>query len=386
VTLGVMPLIDEPFQRIAVDIVGPLQPVTDNGNRYILTIVDYATRYPEAIPLPRIETERVAEALVDVFSRIGIPREMLTDQDSQFTSDIMREVSRLLSLRRMTTPYHPMCNGLVEKFNGTLKQMLRRMCAERPKDWDKYINALLFAYREVPQESLGFSPFELLYGRSVRGPMMILKELWTKDIEGTDTKTTYQYVVDLREKLEETCKLAKEQLENARIHQRRHYNSKAKERQMKPGDKVLVLLLTKANKLLMQWKGPFEIVQRLGTLDYRVDMRGKIKTLHANILRLYVERDQFLDQGVLTSCCIAVIDDGTWEDSEENADRLILLLPDKAKENAEDVHIADTLTAEQQREVESISKEYFDILTDLPGRTNLVEHRILTTTEQPVKV
>ena len=92
---------------------------------------------------------------------------MLTDQGSQFTSEVMKEVSRLLSLKQITTtPYHPMCNGLVEKFNGTLKQMLRRMCAERPKDWDKYLNALLFAYREVPQESMGFSPFELLYGTS----------------------------------------------------------------------------------------------------------------------------------------------------------------------------------------------------------------------------
>mgnify|MGYP003690368107 CR=1 FL=1 len=95
----------------------------------------------------------------------------------------MKEVSRLLSLKRITTtPYHPVCSGLVKKFNGTLKQMLKLMCSKRPEDWDKYFNALLFAYREVPHESLGFSPFELLYGRPVRGPMMILKELWTNKI------------------------------------------------------------------------------------------------------------------------------------------------------------------------------------------------------------
>ena len=60
--------------------------------------------------------------------------------------------------------------------------MLRRMCAERPKDWNRYLPALLFAIREVPQESLGFSPFELLYGRNVRGPMAILRELWSEEI------------------------------------------------------------------------------------------------------------------------------------------------------------------------------------------------------------
>lgn len=117
-----MPLIAEPFHRVAADIVGPLDPRKTKGNKYILTIIDFATRYPEAVALSDIETERVAEALVDVFSRVGVPRKILTDQGSQFTSDVMKEVSRLLSLTRITTtPYHPMCNGLVENFNGTLK-------------------------------------------------------------------------------------------------------------------------------------------------------------------------------------------------------------------------------------------------------------------------
>ena len=78
------------------------------------------------------------------------------------------------------------------------------MCAERPKDWDKYIVPLFFAYREVPQESLGFSPFELIYGWPVRGPMQVLRELWTKDIEDPQVRTIYQYVLDLSKGLEST--------------------------------------------------------------------------------------------------------------------------------------------------------------------------------------
>ena len=133
VPLGKMPLIDEPFKRVAVDIIGPLCPVTDNKNRYIVTLVDYATRYPEAVALPNIETERVAEALIDIFCRVGFPSEMLTDLGSQFTSSLMNEICRLISLRQLTTTaYHPMCNGLCEKLNGTLKLMLKRVCAERP--------------------------------------------------------------------------------------------------------------------------------------------------------------------------------------------------------------------------------------------------------------
>ena len=166
------PFIEVPFQRLAVDIVGLIFPKTDKGNKIIVTMVDNATRYLEAVPLPSIKTTQVAEALVDIFTGAGILREILTDQGSQFTSDVMREVGRLLSIKQLkTTPYHPSCNGLVERFNGTLKQMLKRMCSERPRDWDRYVAPLLIAYREAPRHSLGFSPFELLYGRTVRGPI-----------------------------------------------------------------------------------------------------------------------------------------------------------------------------------------------------------------------
>ena len=165
VPLDRMPLIDTPFQRVAIDLVGPISPVTERGNRYILTMVDYATRYPEAITLPSIETERVAEALLGIYSRVGIPSEVLSDRGTHFLSNVMQEVNRLLSIKHLvTTPYHPQCNGLVEKFHWVLKSMLRKLCSEKPKDWDRYLSAVLFAYREVPQASTGFAPFELYMG------------------------------------------------------------------------------------------------------------------------------------------------------------------------------------------------------------------------------
>ena len=92
--------------------------------------------------------------------------------------------------------------------NGTLKAMVKKMCQERPQDWDCYLPAVMFTYREVPQASTGFSPFELLYGRIVRGPMQVLKELWTENYgkgDPPEVRTTYEYVVDLRNRLEETC-------------------------------------------------------------------------------------------------------------------------------------------------------------------------------------
>ena len=250
VPLGNFPIVGEPFQRVAVDLVGPITPATDRGHRYILVLVDYATRYPEAIPLKNIEAETVAEGLLTVYSRVGFPKEILTDQGTQFVSGVMKEVSRLLSICRLTTtPYHAMCNGLVE--HSTLKAMLKKMCEERPQDWDRYICPVLFAYREVPQESTGFSPFELLYGRQVRGPMSILRELWTEETPEGETKMAYQYVIDLKHRLKETCKLALKNAKKSQAKYMKYYNRKAKVRKFEVGDEVLLLLPTNNNKLLM---------------------------------------------------------------------------------------------------------------------------------------
>ncbi|GFR96681.1 zinc finger protein [Elysia marginata] len=117
-----------------------------------------------------------------------------------------------------------MCNGLVERFNAKLKTCLRRLCSEQPRQWHRYINPLLFAYREVPQESTHFAPFELLYGRTVRGTMHILRELWTKDIEEPEVKTSYEYVLNLRERLDDTLKKAGEELEKAQGRQKHYYD------------------------------------------------------------------------------------------------------------------------------------------------------------------
>ncbi|XP_062599512.1 uncharacterized protein LOC134261046 [Saccostrea cucullata] len=377
-----MPLIDVPFKRVAVDIVGPMHPITDKGNRYILTLVDFATRYPEAVPLPSIETERVAEALIDIFSRIGVPEEMLSDMGSQFTSSIMREVSRLLSLNQLTTtPYHPMTNGLVERFNGTLKQMLKRMCSDRPRDWDKYINPVLFAYREVPQESLGFSPFDLVYGRHVRGPMGILKELWTKEIDDDQVKSTYQYVLDLRERLETTAEIARENLEKASQRQARFYNRSTRARSMKVGDKVLVLLPTDSNKLLMQWKGPFSIKKKLNKVDYQIEMKGKLKTFHVNMLKKYINRNDDSsesdqdDKALVTS---AVIDCSAEEEDDEYGV--------VSARDTKGVDINPELSPEDRKKVTSLLDQFTDVLSDDPGYTQLIEHDIKINSSQPIRV
>ena len=395
VPLGTMPLIEVPFQRIAVDIVGPIHPMTERRNRYILTIVDYATRYPEAIPLPSIEAERVAEALVSVFTRVGIPREMLTDQGSQFTSEVMKHVSKLLSIKQVTTsPYHPIANGLVERFNGSMKQMLKRMCAERPSDWDRYVEPLLFAIRESPQESLGFSPFELLYGRKVRGPMSILKELWTGNVDVAETKTTYEYILDLRNRLEETCQEAHRTLQKSAARYKHQYDKKSKNRSLEPGDKVLLLLPTDRNKLLLQWKGPFNVIARISAADYRIDLNGKTKVFHINLLKKYHERrDEVsalshplttLAEPDVAATAVIECDEDVPETSLSNK-ALLQPFPLDSQETVADVTVNADLTTVQRQEIDEILTEYKDILTDLPGRTTIGCHDIKLTEDEPLR-
>ena len=238
-----VPLVHLPFQKVAIDLIGPLSPASNRNHRWVLTLVDYATRYPEAVALVKIDTETVAEALLGIFARVGFPQEILSDNGTQFVSHVMQEVARLISVKQLfSSPYHPMANGLCERFNGTLKKMLLRLCSEQPREWDRYLEPLLFAYREVPQESTGFSPFELLYGRTVRGPMAILRELWTKEGTPSEVTTTYQYVFDLRNRIEDTCRIVQENLSSAQQTYKRHFDKKAKLRVLVEGEKVLVML------------------------------------------------------------------------------------------------------------------------------------------------
>jgi len=85
--------------------------------------------------------------------------------------------------------------------NKTIKNLLKKVVSERPQDWSRYITPLMmFAVRDTPQDSMGFTPFELLFGHRVRTPMTLLKHLWTGEKEDPEVKTAYQYVLDLRER------------------------------------------------------------------------------------------------------------------------------------------------------------------------------------------
>ena len=136
-----------PMQTIATDLVGPF-PESDNGNQYILVIADYFTRWVEAFSLPNQEASTVAKKLVDeTFLRFGVPEQLHPDQGQQFEAQVITEVCKLLHIHKTrTTPYHPQCDGLVERFNRTLLNMLAICAKDHPFDWEHHIRPVCMAH------------------------------------------------------------------------------------------------------------------------------------------------------------------------------------------------------------------------------------------------
>ncbi|XP_070184094.1 uncharacterized protein [Littorina saxatilis] len=395
VPLQKVPLMNTPFERVGVDIIGPILPASARGHRYILTMIDHATRYAEAVPLKDISSETVADALFEMWTRFGLPKEVLTDQGGQFVGGYMTEVNRLLGVKGLrTSPFHAQTNGLTEKLNSTLKSMMKRMCQEQPKEWDKFIPALLFAYREVPQESLMFSPFELLYGREVRGPMQVLRQIWTDDESSEELRTTIGHIVDLSNKIEQTCTLARENLSKASLRHARAYDKNTRQRHLAKGDKVLILLPVKHNKLQLTWKGPYKIVDRVGSCNYRVQMGNKVKVYHANLLKLYVERtaSDVPDGAAARSAepaeeevAIVMHEMSDSEDGGLNTDK-IPLIPLAPKEKWDDVVINAELSVEKQKDLRNLCRSHQKALSDMPGSCQLEECEIKLSTSEPVRV
>jgi len=112
-----------------------------------------------------------------------------------------------------TSRYHPATNGSCERFNGTLKSMLRAVAEDFPDSWDQTLPWILFAYREVPVETPGFSPFELLYGRSVPGPLSLLKDSWLETPIASNLKSVVEFVLDMRERLRSSITHAQQHAE-----------------------------------------------------------------------------------------------------------------------------------------------------------------------------
>ena len=148
-----------PMDRVATDILGPF-PQSSSGNRYILLVGDYFTRWIEAYAIPEFSAKTVAEKLVhEFFSRFGTPFDLHSDQGRNYEASLFKEVCRLLEINKTrSSPYHPQSNGMIERFNRTLLDMIAVYTDQNQTDWDKYLPMLTSAYRSCAHEKTGLYP------------------------------------------------------------------------------------------------------------------------------------------------------------------------------------------------------------------------------------
>jgi len=280
-----VPIIEEPWSRVICDLTGPMNE-TNVGYRYIVSVVCAATRYVEATAIKSAETEEVAGALIEIFSRLGYPKEIGTDQGREFVSRLIEQLWRLTGVKhRVGSAYHPESQAIVERYHETLKQGLRAMLVEFPDlTWDKTLPYVLFTIRSTENRSTGFSPGQLMFGREFRAPLSLVREQWENGLLPGETPVAY--VIDVLEKQAAALKLAGEKQKVESQKRKEYYDKNTCSREFKEGDEVMTLRHDRKHKLQCLWAGPYKIVKRLSPVNYILENKpGKHKLLHINQLK-----------------------------------------------------------------------------------------------------
>lgn len=372
--MKLVPIITEPFRRLVVDTVGPL-PATSSGYRHVLTAICPATKFPEAVPLKELSSVEIVNALLSIFARVGFPAEIQSDQGSVFTSALTTTFLERCGVKLIhSSVYHPQSNS-VEKLHSVLKRVLRALCYERKTDWELCLPATMFALRTAPHEATGFSPAELVYGRSLRSPLRLLRESW----EGrAEDPVVVEYVLKLLERLRSAQRLSEQAMAKAQHRSKVYYDRTARTRRFDVGDKVMILRPSQKNKLEVQWEGPANVVEKLSDTNYVIRLPGKRKiqqVYHCNLLKPYREREAVVCMMVNIPEEIPVELPGLASViNGEDGEPLIKELISKAQ-----------LEPEQKIELQDLLKEFQDLFVDRPGRTSVVTHDIELTSSEPVR-
>ncbi|GFO43713.1 hypothetical protein PoB_007021800 [Plakobranchus ocellatus] len=429
-----------------IDLVGPL-PLSSDRYEYLLTLVDVSTRWTEAVPLRRITAKDVAEALFSIFVRFGFPKKIQSDRGQQFMFKLLAEFNSLCNIKHFfSTPYHSQTNGIVESFHTTLNSVISKLSHESPAEWNCFVPAELFAYRNQVHSSAGFSPFFLLFGRAPTGLMQLLSDIFLNKDLSDETSFQYHYVMDLHNRTRNGWRLAQDLVRDSVDESRLRHESKSKLKHFVPGDEVLVLLPTSDNKLVLSFKGHYRVIEKRTSVLYLVDLGFRKFTFHVNLLRKY-KRSTYaspslsgnLDNvdnacsnqavaGAVSLCEPSVFPFGSISSvetslsvdtvvdkelhphrnsdfpffeticfaeptvyvsaiSEEDGDEIgsLVMTPLLALESGT-VVIDPSLSSSQVQDVKDLLMEFQDILTFVPGCTNTLCHEIRLTTDAVVRV
>jgi hypothetical protein len=259
--------------------------------------MDYFTKWPEAKAITDIKAETVAKFIYEeIICRHGVPKEILSDRGTSFVNQVIdRLCENFQTKHRLTSPYRPQTNGMVERFNRTLGECIAKLVSNEEREWDNFVDATLFAYRTKKHKTTGYTPFYLMYGRQATLPIELKipgkEELSHQD----DPLLTRLY--QLIENLENDRRNVIDRVTQEQQRQKNRHDQVGISEKLKIGDKVLVektwLKTNFSAKLQDKWIGPYYIhnvlkdnVYKLRTLEGRL-----VKNLvHGNRLKIYKER------------------------------------------------------------------------------------------------
>lgn len=276
-----------PFNLVGVDVIK--FPKSQKGNQYAVVFMDYLTKWPEVFPTRDQTSLTIARLLVEhVVSRHGVPTGLLSDRGAAFLSNMMHEVYQLLGMRKVnTTAYHPQTDGLVERFNRTLTDMLAKKVKKSGRDWDVQLPYVLFAYRTSMQESTRESPFFLLYGRDPRLPTEVALSPSPED-QNMDVD---DYKAELVTGLSTAWEAARRNVERAQQKQKKFFDRRARDPGFRVGDRVFLYVPSEksgqAYKFAKPYRGPYRIVGLYENgADLRLVSRPGDQTIRVALTRL----------------------------------------------------------------------------------------------------
>ena len=254
--------VDHPFQIVGIDIME--LPLTTNGNWYAIVFQDLFTKWPMVYATPDQKAMRIAKLLAEeIVPMFGVPEALLSDRGTNLLSCLMQDVCKLLGIKKLnTTAHHPQCNGMVERFNRTLKTMLRKHVSKFGMQWDTYLSGALWAYRNTPHSSTGEKPSFLLFGLDCRHPT----EAATLPTTSPNATEVTDYREELVLNLSSARALAAKTISKAQQNQRVQYDRHTSSSKLRVGDWILIYFpqdeTGKHHKLSRPWHGPYRIISR----------------------------------------------------------------------------------------------------------------------------
>ncbi|GFV13512.1 hypothetical protein TNCV_2288551 [Trichonephila clavipes] len=257
-----------PFHRIGIDLLGRF-PKSAHGNKWIIVCTDYSTRYAITKALPTAEVDEIAKFLLEeIVLSYGAPRVIITDRGAVFRSRLVSSLVDLCNIdHRFTTAYHPQTNGLTERFNKTLADMLSMYVDVEQKNWDEILPFVTFAYNTAKQETTGFTPFYLLHGREAETTLDTMLPFCPNDFDDNN-------ITKIAARAEESRQLDRVHTLRAQDKDRRRYDSKHQMVSYAPGDLVWVYTPVRkvglSEKLLRRYFGPYQVLRRLSAVTYEV--------------------------------------------------------------------------------------------------------------------